>query len=229
MKTPLMKREARRSKGNGGLPNGRLGMAHAGTGRLGEPAWQVATLFPEQGDWSDEDYLALPGNHLVELSDGVLEVLPMPTTSHQLIVVFLWQALQTFAGPLDLGLPLLAAVRVRLWARKFREPDVVFMLKEHEDRVGEEFWEGADLVMEVVSGDPKDRHRDLVTKRDEYARARIPEYWIVDPKLGQITVLWLKGKKYRVHGVFKEGEVATSRLLPGFEVAVSEAFAGPSA
>lgn len=31
---------------------------------MGEPAWAIATLFPGQGDWSDEDYLAfstLPG------------------------------------------------------------------------------------------------------------------------------------------------------------------------
>ena len=41
---------------------------------------------------------------------------------------------------------------------------------------------GADLVMEVVSGGREDRKRDLVTKRRDYARANIPEYWIVDPQ-----------------------------------------------
>jgi Uma2 family endonuclease len=126
MKT-LVKRRAGRGKDNALLSNGRVG-----DGRLGEPAWQVATLFPEQGNWSVEEYLALPGNHLVEFSDGFLEVLPMPTTSHQLIVSFLWQSLQAFAVALHLGLPLFAPVRVRLWPRKFREPDVLFMLKRHE-------------------------------------------------------------------------------------------------
>jgi Uma2 family endonuclease len=81
--------------------------------------------------------------------------------------------------------------------------------------------------MEVVSGAAEDRKRDLVKKRAEYARARISEYWIVDPKLQQITVLRLKGKTYEVHGVFKDGESATSRLLPGFAVDVSTVFAGP--
>ena len=42
-----------------------------------------------------------------------------------------------------------------------REPDVLFMLKEHADRIGDDCWEGADLVMEVVSGGAEDRRRDL--------------------------------------------------------------------
>ena len=199
-----------------------------GNGKLGEPAWGIATLFPEQGNWSAHEYLSLPGNHLVEFSEGFVEVLPMPTTSHQLVVSAMWQALRTFVRKIHLGLPLVAPLSVQLWPDKFREPDIVFMLKKHESRMGDEFWRGADLVMEVVSDDPEDRHRDLVTKRDEYARAKIPEYWIVDPKLEEITVLWLKGKKYRVHGIFKMGQIATSRLLAGFEVAVSEVLVGPS-
>jgi len=34
------------------------------------PAWAVATLFPAQGQWSEEDYL-LPTNHLVEFSHAL--------------------------------------------------------------------------------------------------------------------------------------------------------------
>ena len=46
--------------------------------RLGDPTWEVAYLFPSQGAWSVTDYLALETNHLVELSEGRLEVLAMP-------------------------------------------------------------------------------------------------------------------------------------------------------
>jgi Uma2 family endonuclease len=97
------------------------------------------------------------------------------------------------------------------------------MLKGHSDRIGEEFWTGADLVMEVVSGDDKDCRRDLVTKRREYARAGIPEYWIVDPQEERIKVLRLAAKRYVVHGEFPRGTVASSRLLPGFTADVSGA------
>jgi Uma2 family endonuclease len=97
------------------------------------------------------------------------------------------------------------------------------MLKEHDDRIGEEFWKGADLAMEVVSGDEEDRRRDLITKRREYARAGIPEYWIVDPRGERITVLRLAGKRYVVHGEFLKGTTVSSHLLRGFTVDVSEA------
>src|SRR5436309_14861705 len=99
-----------------------------------KPAWEVATLFPEQGDWSEEDYLALPGNRLVELSDGCLEVLPMPTTLHQWIVLYLCRVLDDFAYRGRLGVALPSPLRVRLWTGKFREPDVVFMLSKNRHR-----------------------------------------------------------------------------------------------
>jgi Uma2 family endonuclease len=198
---------------------------HGSNGR--PPTWDIALLFPEQGNWSVEEYLDLPGNRLVEFSEGYLEVLPVPTTSHQWILSFVLRLLDAFVTAHGLGLALPAGIRVQLWPRKFRQADIVFMLTAHRARVGEEYWTGADLVMEVVSAGPEDRRRDLVTKRREYARARIGEYWIIDPKLGQITVLRLRGKRYEVHGQFKGGDEATSRLLPGFQVNVASVFAGP--
>jgi len=192
--------------------------------RESEPTWDVAYLFPEQGDWSEEEYLALDSNRLVELSDGNLEVLPVPTESHHLILAYLYGLLNEFVHAKDLGTVIFAGIRVRLWPGKIREPDIIFMMKENDHRRGEDFWQGADLVMEVVSGDPKDRERDLKKKRREYARAGIPEYWIVDPAEEQITVLRLSGKRYVTHGEFRRGSVATSPLLPGFAVDVDGAW-----
>lgn len=191
-----------------------------------EPAWDVARLYPNQGAWDEEDYLMLPGNHLVEFDDGRVEVLPMPTTLHQLIVMYLYRALFGFASPADLGTVLTAPLRVRLRPGKFREPDVIFMLAKHAHRVQERWWDGADLVMEVVSKDADDRNRDLVTKRAEYAQAGIPEYWIVDPEEATITVLTLARGKYKVAGVYGDAEKAKSVLLAGFEVEVKSALAG---
>jgi Uma2 family endonuclease len=103
----------------------------------------------------------------------------MPTTSHQFIALFLYRLLEAFASARGLGETLAAPCGCGYGRGKFREPDVVFMLREHADRIGEQFWDGAHLVMEVISDDHK--RRDIQTKRREYARAGIPEYWIVDP------------------------------------------------
>lgn len=187
-----------------------------------ELTWEIAQLFPAQGHWCEEEYLALDTNHLIELSHGQLEVLPMPTQSHQLLVIALFELLLNFVREGQLGTVLLAPMRVQLSPGKFREPDIQFMRAEHDDRRSDRFWEGADLVMEIVS--PDDPERDKVTKRREYAQAGIPEYWIVDPTNASITVLTLRGQEYALHGEFVTGETASSVLLEGFRVDVSEVF-----
>ena len=187
-----------------------------------EPTWEIAQLFPAQGHWSEEEYLALDTNHLIEYSHGQLEVLPMPTQSHQLLLIALFKLLDNFVHTRQLGTVLLAPMRVQLGQGKYREPDILFMRTEHDDRRADQFWQGADLVMEVVS--PDDPRRDLVTKRREYARAGIPEYWIVDPSQRSITVLTLNEQTYALHGEFDEGAVATSVSLDGFTVSVDAVF-----
>jgi Uma2 family endonuclease len=179
-------------------------------------------LFPCQGHWSESEYLALADtNRLVELSDGSIKVIEMPTEHHQDMLIYLHGALSTFVKSHSLGKASLAALPVKLWPGQFREPDVLFMLAEHSERRHNQFWDGADLVMEVVS---EDRAHDLDTKRSEYATAGIPEYWIVDPMLKEITVLKLAGGHYEPAGVYRPGEQAGSVLLAGFAVDVAAVF-----
>lgn len=185
-----------------------------------EPAWDIALLFPAQGSWSEEEYLELTGNRMVELSQGVVEVLPMPTDSHQAMVAFLYAALYAFVSARALGKVRFAPLRLRLGPGKFREPDILFLGAERDHLRGEKYWSSADIVMEVVSDD--DRQRDLVTKRREYAAAGIDEYWIVDPLEQRITVLRREGEHYLVHGVFAGGQQASSARLPGFTLAVTD-------
>jgi Uma2 family endonuclease len=190
-----------------------------------EPAWEVGRLFPDQGSWTEADYLNLDTNKLIEFADGIVEVLPMPTFTHQLIMLYLHEMLKAFASPRRLGVAVVAPFRVRLWEGRFREPDVAFMLAAHDDRTREAFWEGADLVMEVVSNE--NRRHDLETKRHEYARAGIAESWIIDPREEEVHVLTLHGDAYQVAGVYRPGDEAASRLLPGFRVATADVLSPP--
>jgi Uma2 family endonuclease len=189
---------------------------------MAEPVWALATLFPSQGHWRDEEYLAFAAERpRVELSDGRVEVLPMPTDHHQAILKALLFLLDAYARRTG-GKVRSAGLRVRLRPGRFREPDLVFLSAARLHLRGEEFWSGADLVVEIVSGGAEDRVRDLVTKRHEYAEAGIPEYWIVDPDAETITVLALRdGAEYAVHGVFERGAVATSAAFDALSADVN--------
>ena len=118
----------------------------------------------------------------------------------------------------------MSPLRVRLWEGKIREPDLVVLLKENEHLRGNQFWRGADLAIEIVS--PDDPRRDLEVKRDEYARAGMREYWIVDPRDQTVRVLFLTkaGEPYTEMGVFRRGDQAASVLLPGLAADVEAPF-----
>jgi Uma2 family endonuclease len=193
--------------------------------KAGEPVWELARLFPNQGKWTVEDYLALDAGRLVEYSDGFLEFLPMPTMAHQDILQFLFELLKAYVVRHRLGRVYVAPIPVRLGAREYREPDVFFVSTPRVEEAQGRYPSGADLVMEVVSGSRDDRQRDHVEKRRDYALAGIPEYWIVDPQEEVIIVLKLERSEYVEHGRFVAGDAATSTLLPGFSVPVADVWA----
>lgn len=163
---------------------------------------------PRQGRWSEEDCLWQSdcASVLVEFTDGYIEVLPIPTNRHQSILLFLYRLLFTAVELLG-SKALIAPMRLRIRPGKYREPDLLLVRSAHDVRRQDQFWIGADLVLEVVGPDKPER--DLVEKRGDYAEGGIPEYWIVNPLNETITVLQLAGDAYVEYGVFRRGAQAT--------------------
>ena len=186
----------------------------------------LCELLPRQGCWSDEGYLWLTdhGNRPVEFTDGRIEELPLPTSTHQTILAFLHFLFRAWVRPRG-GVVVESALRLRIREGKFREPDLLVLRDRSDPRYQERYWLGADLVVEVVGPDRPDR--DLVEKRADYAEARIPEYWIADPRDETLTVLVLRGEAYVEHGRYGRGETAASALLEGFSAEVSAVFDAP--
>jgi len=56
--------------------------------RPSSPVWRIATLFPNQGAWSEQEYLALDTNRRVEFDNGFVEVHDLPTDQHQAIISY---------------------------------------------------------------------------------------------------------------------------------------------
>ena len=183
----------------------------------------VLDLGALQGLWAEAQYLKLTDqtNRLIEFTDGYVEVLPLPTPRHQVILALLYELFATFLRPRG-GKVLFAPLRLQVRLNKYREPDLLLLLDASDPRNQNAFWLGADLVIEIVSSD--DPERDTRVKRADYAEARIPEYWIVNPVDETITVLKLDGDAYVEHGMFRRGESAASALLDGFAVWVDEVF-----
>ena len=176
-----------------------------------------------QGLWTQDQYLAISAacNHLVEFTDGRIEILPMPTRRHQAISLHLLLALLGVVRDIG-GAVFYAPLRLRIRDGKFREPDLMLVRDAADPRNQDAYWLGADLVVEIVSAD--DPARDLQVKRRDYAEAGIPEYWIVSPLDETITVLTLDGDRYVARGVFARGDMAEGAVLPGFAADVSAVF-----
>lgn len=184
------------------------------------PTWGAALFHPDQGSWTQAEYLQLDAGRHVEYSKGHVELQPMPDEQHQAIVGFLYLALRALASARG-GRVRFAPFPVRLWEEKYHEPDVCFMKNENLARCQGRHWDGADLVIEVLSDTNRDH--DLVTKRDEYARAGIGEYWIVDPIERKVRLLVLSAGIYVEHAVAMDGQRIASLSLPGFEIDVTAA------
>ena len=185
-------------------------------------------VLPPQGAWNEDAYLWLTdqSNRLIEFTDGCIEELPMPSFTHQSILLFLYEMLRAYLKPRG-GVVMVAALRLRVRPGKFREPDLLLLRARTDRRCQDRYWLGADLVVEVASPDNPDR--DLVEKRADYAEAGIPEYWIADPRDETIRVLSLRGSAYVEHGVYRRGDTAASALLAGFGAEVSAVFDAPTA
>lgn len=77
------------------------------------------------------------------------------------------------------------------------------------------------IVVEFVASRARDRKRDYVEKRDEYAAIGVKEYWVVDRFRRTMTVC--RGTEDRL--IVKEQETYQTDLLPGFELPLADLLA----
>lgn len=179
---------------------------------------------PKQGDWTYDYYAALPDDgRRYEIVNGVLLMAPSPNGPHQDTVGEIFLHLRTHVKPAGLGLVRLAPFDVELSPKDVFQPDVFVVLNAHLDRVlGKKVVGAPDLVVEVASHSTA--AFDRLTKYDTYARAGVPEYWIVNPDRRTVEVLVLEGGQYLSLGIFGGQQMVPSRILPGLSVRVEQFF-----
>lgn len=185
--------------------------------------------WPQQGDWTYQDYLRLPDDgYRYEIIEGVLYVANAPTPEHQFTVTELIFHLRQYVSNRQLGLVLTAPIEVHLSeTTKPVQPDVIFVPKARQPVPGVGFIEGAPaLIVEVVS--PTSIQRDRKVKYDLYERCGVAEYWIVDPRTRSVEVYTWSNGEYALFGQFVGEEIVESRLLEGLRIQTNLLFYSPA-
>lgn len=170
------------------------------------------------------DWLAYPDDgRLYEIIGGELFVSPPPIIRHSRIARELGTRIHAFLDRAHLGELFFAPTGVRLGDEDVVEPDLLVVLREHADRIGEQVIDGPpDLCVEILSAGSA--RRDLTTKRELYARAGVPEYWIVDPETASVEVLRLDRGAYARAGLYRKGDTLRSPLLEGLQIPLAGVF-----
>jgi Uma2 family endonuclease len=187
------------------------------------PTWEMLEEIPYQGEWSEREYIALESNKLIEFTNGFLEFLPMPTEIHLYVQEFILTAVRAVLLRRGRGVANFAPFKLKIDSSRYREPDILVLLDDKDDRRGNKYWSGADVIFEIVS--PDNPERDYWKKRTDYPDARVGEYWIVDPQERKITLLRLTGAEFEIASESTPGQKVTSQLLPELSIDVTECFA----
>lgn len=176
------------------------------------PAQPARMSYEEFLAWADEDTLA-------EWVDGEVIMTSPASIPHQDLAGFLGSVLRTFVEQRDLGVALVAPFQMKLEGSG-REPDLIFLARDHLDRLRRTYLAGpADLAVEIIS--PESVGRDRGDKFYEYEQAGIPEYWLLDPQARRAEFYQLDAAGvYQLTAPDQEG-IYRSAVVPGFWLRVS--------
>lgn len=177
---------------------------------------------PPPAPVSWEEFLAwAPDDWRVEWVDGAIIEMPPSNIEDLDTSTFLVTFLLLYIQRHGLGRVFHAGALVKLAQKPSgREPDLVFVRREHAARIKPTFVDGpVDLAVEIVS--PDSVTRDYYEKLAEYEAAGIPEYWIVDPRRREARFYELgEDGRYRLGDVDSDG-IYTSKVVDGFRLRVS--------
>ncbi len=158
------------------------------TGQVAESTEAYTIPKKKQGEYTVEDYEALPDERRVELIDGVIYDLSAPTTVHQVLqgeIYFqLRQYIHTKGGTC---IPMISPTDVQIDMDEFTmvQPDV-FVICNREIITRKRIFGAPDFIIEILS--PSTRTKDATIKWKKYLEAGVREYWLVDPMKEKILV-----------------------------------------
>lgn len=192
-------------------------MAHAASDSPVAP--RLADLYDRPLTHHDLDATPDDGNYY-ELIDGVLHVSPFPNSSHQNVIAALLVLLSNHVRQHKLGKVFPAGLKVVLDERTGVGPDVVFISEARLQSLAPDGFYGAPaLLVEVLSSKPA---LEIVIKKQKYARAGVPHYWIVDPERRILQAFWLEGDHYLLAAEAAGEAIFEPSLFPGLAIPLAD-------
>jgi len=183
---------------------------------------------PQEHFISIEEYYKMreESDGLLEYVDGMVFMVPSPSTKHQRVSGRLHAKLfnflegkdcEVFHAPFDIELHCES-----MDGNKIVIPDLSVIC----DKSGlmENKYVGVPtLIMEILS--PSNQAHDLVFKLNLYMQYGVKEYWIINPMLNIVQVYQLNNEaQYQQMDALKEKGVIQSEVLKGFQVRLEELF-----
>ena len=144
-------------------------------------AYEYGNPNKKQGEYTLEDYYALPDEQRVELIDGVFYDMSSPRIVHQDISYVIHSAIadyikknkgkcKAFFAPVD--------VQLDCDDKTMVQPDVLVVCDRSKIK-GFGIFGAPDFLVEILS--KSTRKKDMTIKLYKYQQAGVREYWIVDP------------------------------------------------
>ena len=152
----------------------------------------------KQGEYTVEDYRALPDDQRMELIDGVLYDMAAPTGIHQVVGGEIHAMLREYIrSKKGRCLPMYSPIDVQLDCdnKTIVQPDVL-VLCDTSRLSGNTIWGAPDFVVEVLS--KSTRKKDMFVKLNKYMNAGVREYWMVDFDKMKVVVYDFAGENYPV-------------------------------
>lgn len=185
----------------------------------------------EKERYTFADYLTWGEDERIEIIDGeVFLMAPAPSRAHQGISMELSRQLanylegkkcRAYHAPFD----------VRLFEKDGNRPEDVDTVVEPDitivcdpSKLDDRGCKGApDMVVEILS--PSTQRHDRLVKLGLYQRARVREYWIVNPEDQTVQVMLLDGGGVlQLHEVYDRAGVAKVNVLDGCFIELSKVF-----
>ena len=169
-----------------------------------------------------DEFLQIPDDGMFyELIDGVVVLSPSPTPEHQGALLEIARQLANYLIDHPVG-KVFPELDVHLGTGQsggdlVYRPEVIFIRKDRVKTMRKKITGPPDLVVEVIS--QGSRRFDTETKKVDYERFGVAEYWLIDLAREEITFLRLQAGQFAK--AMPEGNSFHSQAVPGFTLDIA--------